>query len=186
MQPTRVHRFEKEKRERRDTRGLYSMYLNRCTRTLSGVARSSVGRYRGRCLTTTPTHSSVLHPSKKNADSSDENENVPQYFAVVGLGGTQFKVAEGDLIVTNKLPDAEVGESFDVDDVLLVGSRDKTVIGRPTVPGAKVTMICEEQTKAERVNVFKKIRRQGHKRTKGFRREITVSRVVGVDAGGSL
>ena len=126
---------------------------------------------------------SVTHPARGEIPSENERGNI---FAVVGLGGTQFKVTEGDLIITNKLPNVDVGSSFDIDDVLLVGSRDKTVVGRPIVPGAKVTMVVEEQTKAKRLTVFKKIRRQGYKRTKGFRREITVSRVTGVDDGENL
>ena len=119
------------------------------------------------------------------SEKSVESEG-PNVFAVIGLGGTQFKVMEGDVVVTNKLPDVQVGSTFDVDKVLMIGSQDRTIVGRPSVEGAKVTLACEEQTKAAHQIVFKKKRRQGYQRKKGFRREITVSRVVGVEPGSAL
>ena len=128
------------------------------------------------------THTTVTHRSN---GKSDESEG-PNVFAVIGLGGTQFKVMEGDVVITNKLPGVQVGSTFDVDKVLMIGSQDRTVVGRPSVEGAKVTLACEEQTKAAHQIVFKKKRRQGYQRKKGFRREITVSRVVGVEPGSAL
>lgn len=65
--------------------------------------------------------------------------------------------------------------------VLLVGSRHKTVVGRPVVPDASVTALVEEQTLDAKVLVFKKKRRKGYKKTQGHRRQITVLRVQGVE-----
>jgi large subunit ribosomal protein L21 len=45
-----------------------------------------------------------------------------------------------------------------------------------------VTLQVEEQTKDAKVVVFKKKRRKGYKRKEGFRREVTILRVVGIDA----
>ncbi len=41
--------------------------------------------------------------------------------------------------MSEKLPDCKVGERLNAPEVLLVGRRDKTWVGRPTVPGAKVS-----------------------------------------------
>ncbi len=40
--------------------------------------------------------------------------------------------------MSEKLRDCKVGERLNAPEVLLVGRRDKTWVGRPTVPGAKV------------------------------------------------
>mmetsp|Transcript_20609 Transcript_20609/g.72777 ORF Transcript_20609/g.72777 Transcript_20609/m.72777 type:complete len:213 (-) Transcript_20609:70-708(-) len=111
-------------------------------------------------------------------------DSVGRLFAVVRMSGTQYKVTEGDVVVTDKIPEAEVGTVLEVDDVLLVGSRDKTVVGRPQVPQARVKMFVEEQTLDQKVIVFKKKRRKGYKRKQGHRREITVLRVQSVELDG--
>ena len=83
--------------------------------------------------------------------------------------------------MVNKLKDAEVGKEYIFNDVLLVGKADATVIGRPRVPQARVVAAVEEQTKDGKVIAFKKRRRKGYKRTKGFRREITVLRIHAIE-----
>jgi large subunit ribosomal protein L21 len=62
-----------------------------------------------------------------------------------------------------------------------VGTPEMTRVGRPWVEGAKVRFEVEEQTKDAKVIVFKKKRRKGYKRKQGFRREITVLRVLGIE-----
>ena len=49
------------------------------------------------------------------------------------------------------LPPSQVGETMEVDEVLLVGSRDETVVGRPLVESAKVRLLVEEHTKDKKV-----------------------------------
>ena len=67
-----------------------------------------------------------------------------------------------------------------LDDVLLVGSAGETVVGRPHVPGAQVTLAVEEKKKEKKVTVFKKRRRKGYQRKNGFRRHVTALRVVDI------
>mmetsp|Transcript_32399 Transcript_32399/g.102951 ORF Transcript_32399/g.102951 Transcript_32399/m.102951 type:complete len:210 (-) Transcript_32399:133-762(-) len=106
-------------------------------------------------------------------------------FAIVAVSGAQHKVVEGDKLVVTKVPSAAVGQemvlSGDDGDVLLVGSCAKTAVGRPGVPGAKVTLFCEEQTRDAKIIVFKKKRRKGYRRKNGYRRDITVFRVTNID-----
>ena len=58
-------------------------------------------------------------------DAAAPTEN----FAVVALSGTQYKVAVGDKVITEKLPGAEVGSTIKVEDVLLMGNANSTIIG---------------------------------------------------------
>ncbi|CAN0498021.1 unnamed protein product, partial [Ectocarpus sp. 8 AP-2014] len=66
--------------------------------------------------------------------------------------------------------------------VLLVGTRESTVVGRPTVPGATVKLFVEEQTRDKKVIVLKKRRRKSSKTTQGHRREVTLLRVVDISS----
>ena len=103
-------------------------------------------------------------------------------FAVVRLGGTQYKITKDDVIVAEKL-DVQVGTDLIIDEVLLVGSEAVTVVGGPTVQNATVTCAVEEQTRDAKVVVFKKRRRQNSRRRNGHRRHVTLLRVTDIDAG---
>jgi hypothetical protein len=46
---------------------------------------------------------------------------------------------QGDVLHIEKLKDAEVGTQVRFDKVLLLGSRDQTLIGRPSIPNAMVS-----------------------------------------------
>ena len=100
----------------------------------------------------------------------------PKRFAVVELGGTQYKVAADDVIAVEKMQ-VEVGSIIHVNRVLLVGSKDATIIGSPLVKDASVEAVVEEQTLADKVIVFKKKRRKGYRRWKGHRSPLTILRI---------
>jgi large subunit ribosomal protein L21 len=53
-------------------------------------------------------------------------------------------------------------------------------VGAPTVAGASVTATLLEQTRGEKVIIFKKKRRQNYRRKKGHRQELTVLRITGI------
>eukprot|EP00612_Vaucheria_litorea_P001914 CAMPEP_0171454784 /NCGR_PEP_ID=MMETSP0945-20130129/1936_1 /TAXON_ID=109269 /ORGANISM="Vaucheria litorea, Strain CCMP2940" /LENGTH=106 /DNA_ID=CAMNT_0011979885 /DNA_START=192 /DNA_END=512 /DNA_ORIENTATION=- len=96
------------------------------------------------------------------------------------LNGTQFKVTVNDVIAVDRIKDPDIGETIDIKDVLLIGTRDRTWVGRPNVPESRVRLLVEEQTRDEKVVIFKMRRRKGSKRTKGFRRHVTVMRVTDI------
>ena len=104
-----------------------------------------------------------------------------------------------DVINAERLP-AKVGEEVVLDRVLLVGTPAYSLIGRPMVPGAAVRARVSEQvgrlpsvsldayvnachalfsrqTRDAKVIIFKKRRRKGYQRKKGFRRYVTMLEV---------
>lgn len=89
-------------------------------------------------------------------------------YAVVKTGGKQYRVATGDIVEVEKL-DGEVGDSINLEDVLLVADGDSVQIGQPTVEGASVTAKITGQHRGKKVQVFryrpkKRIRvRRGHR-----------------------
>ena len=100
-------------------------------------------------------------------------------YAVIKTGGKQYRVSPGDLMVVEKLA-GEPGANVAFGEVLMVGEGEAVVVGAPTVAGASVSATLIETRKGEKVKIFKKIRRQGYRRTRGHRQHESVLRVVGV------
>ena len=97
-------------------------------------------------------------------------------YAIIGIGGQQYRVAQDDIILTQKI-DAQVGDKVEFDQVILVASGDDVHVGSPTIEGAKVEATVLEQPKADKVIVFKKKRRKGYKVKNGHRQQLTKLRI---------
>lgn len=102
-------------------------------------------------------------------------------FAVIQTGGKQYKVAEDDIIIVEKL-DAEAGKSVSFGDVLACGTGADVKVGEPLLKGAEVTGEVLEQRKADKVLVFKKKRRQNYRRKRGHRQNETVVKITSIKA----
>jgi hypothetical protein len=50
----------------------------------------------------------------------------PERFAIVQINGLQYKILEGDVIVTHRLIGCDVGEEILLQKVLMVGSKNWT------------------------------------------------------------
>jgi large subunit ribosomal protein L21 len=104
-------------------------------------------------------------------------------YAVIKTGGKQYRVQPGDLLVVEKL-EADVGANVAFDHVLMLGGGDGEVtIGAPVIDGAVVNATLIETRKGEKIKIFKKIRRQGYRRTRGHRQFESVLRVTSVAGG---
>ncbi|KAM9974376.1 hypothetical protein ACTFIW_007828 [Dictyostelium discoideum] len=103
-------------------------------------------------------------------------------FAVVHISGKQYKVIEGDIIMTDKIQ-VDVGEHIVLDKVLLVGTKNETIIGKPIISNFKVHAYIEEQAKTEHVTIFKHKPRKNYKRTTGFQGLATYIRIGGIIKG---
>lgn len=104
-------------------------------------------------------------------------------FAVIRIGGAQHKVTTDDLIVVNRLKPVEkysIGSVHTLTDVMLVASSHTTVVGMPFIKGAEVDVMVEEITRDGKLVVFKKRRRKNSQRKNGFRRDVTLLRVLDV------
>jgi len=97
-------------------------------------------------------------------------------FAVFTTGGKQYRVKVGDVIKIEKLADKAAGAKVSFDNVLMVGDK----IGTPVVAGAKVSGEVLEQTRADKIIVFKKKRRHNYRRTRGHRQHLTVVKITGI------
>ena len=93
-------------------------------------------------------------------------------YAIVRTGGKQYQVAPGERLRVEKLV-GEIGDTVELENVLLVADGDAVKVGQPVVEGARVTAQIVEQGKAKKVLVFKKKRRKGFKVKKGHRQLYT-------------
>ncbi|MEZ5986149.1 MAG: 50S ribosomal protein L21 [Hyphomonas sp.] len=105
-------------------------------------------------------------------------------FAVIKTGGKQYKVAEGDTIVVEKL-NAEAGKDVVFDTVLMLGEGANVTVGAPVVAGAAVTGEVAEQTRGDKVITRKKRQRQTYRRTIGHKQHLTVVKITGISADGA-
>lgn len=93
-------------------------------------------------------------------------------YAVVKIGGHQYKVKEDQTLFVNRLNTED--EKITLEDVLLVkDSKGNVNIGKPLVDGVKVEATIVDHLKADKVIVFKKKRRKGYRVKNGHRQPIT-------------
>ena len=104
-------------------------------------------------------------------------------YAVIKTGGKQYRVQPGDVIVVEKL-DGDVGSDVSFGDVLMLGGDKGVTLGAPMIAGATVAATLVETRKGEKIKIFKKIRRQGYRRTNGHRQMESVLRITGIEGAG--
>ncbi len=104
-------------------------------------------------------------------------------YAVIKTGGKQYKVAKDDVILVEKLP-GDAGATVELDEVLLVGDGKSQTVGAPLVAGAHVAATVLEQTRGDKIIVFKKKRRKDYRRKAGHRQDLTALRITGIVTGG--
>ncbi len=93
-------------------------------------------------------------------------------YAIVEIGGHQFKVAKDQEIFVYKL-DGNAGDKVSFDKVLMVAGDAGVKVGNPTVSGHSVSATIVEHAKGDKVIIFKKKRRKGYKVKNGFRQSYT-------------
>ncbi len=93
-------------------------------------------------------------------------------YAVIKTGGKQHRVSEGDEIAIEKIAGGK-GDIVVFDEVLMVSRGEDIKVGTPYLTGARVSGEIIEQTKANKINVFKMKRRKGFKKKTGHRQKLT-------------
>lgn len=107
-------------------------------------------------------------------------------YAVVEIGGHQYRVSEGDVLFVDKQKNEEAGNKLTFDKVLLINDGDGGVtIGTPTVEGASVEAELLDNVKADKVIVFKKKRRKGYQVKNGHRQPMSQIEISSITATGT-
>ncbi len=98
-------------------------------------------------------------------------------YAIVNIAGQQFKVEAGAEIFVNRLA-AKKDESVEFNQVLLIDNNGEVKLGSPYVEGSVVkATVLDDEVKAKKVLVFKKIRRKGFQKCNGHRQKLTKIRI---------
>jgi len=95
-------------------------------------------------------------------------------YVIVEINGQQFKAEQGKKLFVHHIQNVENGATVEFDKVLLVDADGKVTVGTPTVEGAKV--VCEVLSplvKGDKVLIFHKKRRKGHRKLNGHRQQFT-------------
>jgi large subunit ribosomal protein L21 len=66
----------------------------------------------------------------------------------------------------------------------MLGGDKGVTVGAPLIDGAAVAATLIETRKGEKIKIFKKIRRQGYRRTNGHRQMESVLRITGIEGAG--
>jgi large subunit ribosomal protein L21 len=93
-------------------------------------------------------------------------------YAVIEIGGKQYKVAPKQTIEVERIGVAE-GETVELDRVLFIGGDGDSVVGNPVIKGAKVVATCLGEAKGEKVIVFRYKSKVRYRRKKGHRQTYT-------------
>ena len=105
-------------------------------------------------------------------------------YAVIRSGGKQYKVSKDDIISVEKLT-AEAGDKISIDEVLMISEKDNLILGDPIIKGATVNAEVLEQTRAKKIIIFKKKRRQNYRRKNGHQQNLTTLKIVDIRATAS-
>lgn len=105
-------------------------------------------------------------------------------YAIVEIGGHQYKVAEKDVLFVDKQNSDSDSVTFD-NVLLLKDDKGAVKVGTPLVKGASITATILETVKSDKVLIFKKKRRKGYQKLNGHRQVMSQIQIESISASGS-
>jgi large subunit ribosomal protein L21 len=102
-------------------------------------------------------------------------------YAVLETGSKQYRVAAGDVLQIERL-NADPGQTFTFDRVLMINNDGQVTIGAPTVASATVVADVVEHIRGEKKVAFKMKRRKGYHKTVGHRQDLTIVKIKEINA----
>ncbi|HEU24571.1 MAG: 50S ribosomal protein L21 [Mesoaciditoga sp.] len=103
-------------------------------------------------------------------------------YAILEIGGKQYKISEGEAFKTELVKNAKEGEQIVIDKVLAVKNDKDLKIGSPYLEGAKVTATLVENGRYKKVITVKFRRRKGYRRVKNHRQWYSLLKVEKIEA----
>jgi large subunit ribosomal protein L21 len=93
-------------------------------------------------------------------------------YAIVRVGGKQYRVEKGDSLVVDRLREDE-GAKVALEPLLLADGADKTVFDRDGLAKVKVDAVVTGHERGKKVHVLKFKPKRGYKRRSGHRSDLT-------------
>lgn len=100
-------------------------------------------------------------------------------YAIVVTGGKQYKVEPNRYFKAEKL-DANVGDTVELDCLLVCDDKGKITTGTPYVKGVKAKAEVLEHGKEDKVVVFKYKAKKNERKRQGHRQPYTKLKVVSI------
>lgn len=92
-------------------------------------------------------------------------------YAIISLGGKQYRVREGEYLLVERLP-YEEGKTFNPE-ILMVGGDGDTLLGKDELKGQQVTALVAAHVLGKKVIVGKHRQRTGYRRRNGHRSRLS-------------
>ena len=102
-------------------------------------------------------------------------------YAIVRVGGKQYRVEKGDSIVVDRLS-ANEGDKVDLEP-LLFADGDKSVLDSGDLGRVKIQAVVTGHELGKKIHGLKFKPKRGYKRTTGHRQELTRLQVTGIKKG---
>src|SRR4051794_7056197 len=93
-------------------------------------------------------------------------------YAIVRVGGKQYRVEKGDSLVVDRLREDE-GAKVALEPLLFADGTDKTVFDRDDLAKVKVEAVVTGHERGKKIHVLKFKPKRGYKRRSGHRADLT-------------
>lgn len=103
-------------------------------------------------------------------------------YAIIQSGSRQHRAVEGETVEVERLP-GEVGDTVELDAVLLVADGDRVEVGAPRVPGVKVATTVVGQVRGPKIRIFKYKPKERYRRRAGHRQQYTRLKIEKIEMG---
>ncbi|XP_014227950.1 39S ribosomal protein L21, mitochondrial [Trichogramma pretiosum] len=147
----------------------------------------------------TPDYQSeVVDPSEENEKlitevSKEINKQIAEdktgrLFAIVHVAGKQFKVTESDIIIIRGYWPPNIGDQIKLEKVLLLGSKDFTLVGRPILNRELVSIDATviEKTLSNTITHFRFRKRKQYRRIHFYKYQHTYVRINSITLNGEV
>ena len=102
-------------------------------------------------------------------------------YVIVDIQGQQFKVKQDQRLFVHRI-NADQGSEVEFEKVMLIDNEGAITVGTPVVEGAKVVVEILSHLKGDKVLIFKKKRRKGHRKLNGHRQQFSEGRLKSIIA----
>ncbi|XP_071573213.1 large ribosomal subunit protein bL21m [Temnothorax nylanderi] len=115
-------------------------------------------------------------------------DKVGRMFAIVQVCGKQFKVTQYDIIIIEGFWPPNIGDTLKLEKVLMVGSKDFTLIGRPILNRELVSIDATviEKTLSHTKTRFRFRPRKQYRRINFYRTQHTMLRINSININGNI
>lgn len=103
-------------------------------------------------------------------------------YAIIRLGGKQYRVEENTSLLVDKLP-GKPGEPVEVEEILAVGGGDAPVFGSPIVAGATVSATVIGDAKGPKIDGYTYKPKKNIRRHYGHRQDLTKVQINSIALG---